>query len=174
MAAKTAFSDRGLPHGGAVDTAALSDYAAAKPIAFAVPVGSQPVSANSAYLVINTSTDHVLGPVGVAGRIVKIDVTSARAASVGTGSLSVYKATDGSTKTLITNTIDPETFTANVPKSFTMLTTGVATVAAGDVLFLRGTADNNTVTTDLSSVRVVAWIVPTDTTPTRGSTTWGS
>ena len=176
MATRTRFSKFGLPYGSAVDVAALSDYAAAKPVTFVVPVGSQPLSANTAYFVINTSTDHVLGPVGVAGTIVKATYTSARVANLGAGTVSLYKATDGSTKTLITNTLDPETAsTVNIARNFTMVTAASAsTVAANDVLFLRCTADNNTVTTDVSSVRITVWIVPTDTAPTRGgAAAWG-
>lgn len=175
MPTKAKLSQHGLNSEAAVDVAALSDLAAARPLTFAVPVGSQPLSANTAYFVINASTDHVLGPVGVAGTIVAASISSARVASLGTGSFSLYKSTDGSVKTLITNTVDPEAVTANVPASFTMVTASSANVVtAGDCLFLRCTADNNTVTTDVSSVRVTVWIVPTDSTPTRGGSTWGS
>lgn len=175
MPTKTKLSDRGLNYEAAVDVAALSDLAAARPISWVVPVGAQPLSANSAYFVINASTDHVLGPVGQAGTIVAARVSSARVASLGAGSFSLYKATDGSTKTLITNTVDPEGVTANVPAAFTMVTASSANVVtAGDLLFLRCTADNNTITTDASSVRVTVWIVPTDTAPTRGGATWGT
>lgn len=174
MPSKSKLSEYGLNSQAAVDVAAMSDIAAARPLTFVVPVGSQPVSANTAYFVINTSTDHVLGPVGLAGTIVKASISSARVASLGTGSFSLYKATDGTTKTLITNTVDPEAVTANVPSSFTMVTASSANVVtAGDLLFLRCTADNNTVTTDASSVRVTVWIVPTDSSPTRGGT-WGA
>ncbi len=176
MPTKAKLSQYGLNSEAAVDVAALSDHAAARPLTFAVPVGSQPLSANTAYFVINASTDHVLGPVGVAGTIVAASISSARVASLGTGSFSLYKSTDGSSKTLITNTIDPETAsTVNVARAFTMVTASSANVVtAGDCLFLRCTADNNTVTTDVSSVRVTVWIVPTDSTPTRGGSTWGS
>jgi len=174
MPSKSKFSEHGQNSQAAVDVAALSDIAAARPISWVVPVGAQPLSANSAYFVINTSTDHVLGPVGLAGTIVKASISSARVASLGTGSFSLYKSTDGSVKTLITNTVDPEAVTANVPASFTMVTASSANVVtAGELLFLRCTADNNTVTTDASSVRVTVWIVPTDSSPTRGGT-WGA
>lgn len=170
MATRTRFSKFGLPYGSAVDMAALSDYAAAKPMSFAVPVGAQPLSANSAYFVINASTDHVLGPLGVAGVIVAASISHSRLASLGAGSFSLYAATtDGTTKTLLTNTLDPETGTANVGRAFTIASTTAR--AATDVIFLRCTADNNTVTTDVSSVRVTLWVIPTDTAPTRGGQT---
>ena len=83
MPSKSKFSEYGQNSQAAVDVAALSDIAAARPISWVVPVGAQPLSANSAYFVINTSTDHVLGPVGLAGTIVKASISSARVASLG-------------------------------------------------------------------------------------------
>ena len=174
MPRKTRFSKAGLPNGSAVDVAALSDLAAMRQLDFVALVGSQPLASNSAYFVINASTDHYLGTVLNAGTVVKASVRSGRAASLGAGSYSLYKSTDGSSKTLITNTIDPETITAHVPSNFTMVTTSSANVlAAGDQLWLRCTADNNAIATDASGVRVHVGFVPTDTTPTREGT-WGS
>lgn len=169
MAKRTRFSKFGLPYGSAVDVAALSDKAAAKHLSFVPVVGAQPVAANTAYFVINTSTNHFLGTVPMACTVVAANVASGRVASLGAGSYSIYKSTDGSTRTLISNTVDPEAVTAFVPSAFTILTTSsVNTLAAGDQLWLRCTADNNTITTDASAVKVVVSVIPTDTAPTRG------
>ena len=169
MATRTRFSKFGLPYGSAVDVAALSDKAAAKQLTFVPVVGAQPVAANTAYFVINASTDHFLGAVQSAGTVVAASVASGRVANIGTGTYSLYKSTDGSTKTLITNTIDPEAVTAFVPSNFTMVTASSANVlAAGDQLWLRCTASNATITTDASAVKVMVQFIPTDTAPTRG------
>lgn len=169
MATRTRFSKFGLPYGSAVDVAALSDKAAAKNVSFAAVVGAQPASANTAYFTINQSNDHFLGFVNEACTVVSAKVASGRATNLGTGSYSLYKSTDGSTKTLITDTVNSDTVTAFVPSSFTMVTASSANVlAAGDQLWLRCTADNNTVTTDASAVKVMVQVIPTDTTPTRG------
>ena len=174
MANKTAFSRRGLPYGSAVDVGALSDVAAVSDLVVSVLVGAQPLAANANYFVQNASTNHVIGPLGRAGIITALAISSARLASLGTGSYSIYAATtDGTTMTLLTNTLDCETGTANVARSFTIAGTNRA-LAATDVLFLRCTADNTAITTDLSTVKVLVGIVPTDTAPTRGGSTWGT
>lgn len=174
MAAKAKLSEHGLNSEVAVDVGSLSDIAAAKPITFPLIALAAPNGISAAIFTINTSNDHVLGPIGIAGKIVKATISSGRVASLGTGSFSLYVATtDGTTKTLVTNTIDPEAITVNVGVNFSIVA-GLAARAATDVLFLRCTADNNAVATDASNVKVTVWVVPTDTAPTRGASVWGT
>lgn len=172
MASKAKLSEHGLNFESAVDVASLSDRAAARPLTFPVIALAAPNGVGTALFVINSSVDHVLGPIGIAGKIVKATISSARVASLGTGSFSLYAATtDGTTKTLLTNTVDPKAVTANVGVNFSIVA-GLAARAATDVLFLRCTADNNAVATDASAVKVTVWVVPTDATPTRGASVW--
>lgn len=173
MPVKQKMSERDLNFEMAVDVAALSDRAAVRVLTFPLIALAAPNGASAAVFTQNTSTDHVLGPLGISGTIVRAMVSTARVPSLGTGSFSLYAATtDGTTKTLMTNTVDPEAMTANVGATFTIASTTAR--AATDVLFLRCTADNNAVATDASAVKVTVLVVPTDTTPTRGGSTWGT
>lgn len=154
------FSDAGLPFEARVDILSLTDRAAWRPVTFQVLTGSAPLSENTAVFVQNASTDHVLGPAGIPCYVRAATVSSSRVASLGAGSYSLYVATtDGTTKTLLTNTVDPEAITANVGSAFTMAATN-RLIAATDVFFLRATADNNAVGTDARSVRVTLWLEP--------------
>lgn len=165
MPNKAAFSKKGLSPAAVVDVDALSDRARMSFVAVPVVLSTAAGGQATAYFTQNTTTNHPLGPIGVAATLVGAIVSSDRVPAGGTLSWQVVAAmTDGTTFTVLTNTSDPETITANVGQSLVLATTNNAR-AATDVFFLRATADNNAVGTDARNVKVTLIFKVTETTP---------
>ena len=162
------FSKAGLAYQSGVDVGALTTRARMTPTVVPVPIGTAAGGTATAYLVIDATTDHPVGPVGVACRLVAASYSADRVPSIGTGSVQLVAATtDGTTKTVLTDGLDPEALTVNVGQPFVLATTN-RDLAATDVLFFRCVADNNTVTTDLRNVKLsLIYEVIEDSQPTR-------
>ena len=165
MPNKAAFSDKGLPYGAAVDVDALSDRAAVSFVTVPVVLSTAAGGQATAYFTQNTTTNHPLGALGVPSRLVSAIVSSDRVPVGGTLSWQIVAATtDGTTFTVLTNTADPETITANVGQALTAATTN-NNRAATDVFFLRATADNTAVGTDARNVKVTLVFKAIEATP---------
>lgn len=162
------FSKAGLPYQAGVDVDALTTRARMSPTVVPVPIGTAAGGTATAYIVINTTTDHPVGPVGVPCRLVAASYSADRVPSIGTGSVQLVAATtDGTTKTVLTDGLDPEALTVNVGTPFVIASTN-RDLAATDVLFFRCVADNNTITTDLRNVKLsLVYEVIESATPTR-------
>lgn len=162
---RSAFSRVGLPYESAVDVDALSDKAKLHSVIVPVVIGTAAGGTSTAYMVINATTDHPVGTLGVACTLVGASYSSDRVPSIGTGSVSVWAATtDGTTKTQLFDANDPEALTVNVGRPLTLSSTNRA-LASTDVLFFRCVADNSTITTDLRNVKLTLHYVVTEADP---------
>lgn len=148
------FSKYGLNYQSGVDVGALTTRARMAPSVVPLPIGTAAGGNATAIIVTNTTTDHPLGPVGVPCRLVAASYSADRVPSLGAGSVALVAATtDGTTKTILTDALDPEALTVNVGQPWTMATTN-RDLAATDVLFFRCVADNNAIATDLRNVKI--------------------
>jgi hypothetical protein len=162
MANLAKFSEHGLNKMyRRVDIDALSDRAKYRYNPVPVRIATASGAAATAYFVQNTSTDHPIGCLGVAGTLVSAVASSSRVPAGGALTWQIV-AIEG-TKTVLTDTANPESVSANVGQELTAATTNVA-LAATEMLYLRCTADNSAVGTDARDVFVTLVWVPTEET----------
>lgn len=167
MANKTAFSERGLPYGAAVDVDALSDRASWRPITVPVVIATASGQTATAVFTQNTTVKHTLAPVGVPCILRAAAISQTTLAAGGTLSWAIY-AYDASAnaEVALTSGLNPETAaaTAREAQVFTLAGTNVALVVE-DTFELHCTADNNAVSQDAQGVRVTLWVEPIESDP---------
>lgn len=165
MANKTAFSERGLPYGAAVDVDALSDRASWRPISVPVVIATASGQTATAVFTQNSTVKHSLAPVGVPCILRAAAISQTTLAAGGTLSWALYAYdASGDAEIALTSGVNPESATAREAPTFTLAGTNVA-LAAEDTFELHCTADNNTVTQDARGVRVTLWVEPIESDP---------
>lgn len=168
MANKTAFSERGLPFGSAVDVAALSDVARRERDVRRVVITTAAGQKQTAVFTQNSTVKHNLGPVGLAGTLKAAYISQETLAAGGTLSwkLVAYDAS-GNAEVDLTSTVNPEAATVREAQTFSLAGTNTA-LAADDTIELHCVADNSVVSQDAQGVTVTLIWEPTESaTPTR-------
>jgi hypothetical protein len=144
MASATKFSESNLPANTLVDLASLSTRARLQQ----VTIGGLTYTQNATTYAATSYTLPFPG-ILVAARI------SAQVVPAGGTLAAIVAAYDesGNAEIILCNSFDPETLTAREGTALTVATTNVA-LAAGDTITIRGTADNNAVTTQAQGLSV--------------------